>query len=71
MSACGCHGKPGTAFSAGNGKTRTILNLLDYVIIDEASQVDSITGVFALSCCRNVFCYNPYRTKIAGKERVI
>lgn len=53
------------------GKTRTILNLLDYVIIDEASQVDSITGVFALSCCRNVFCYNPYRTKIAGKERVI
>lgn len=35
------------------GKTRTILNLFDYVIIDEASQVDSITGVLALSCCRN------------------
>ncbi|MCJ7849319.1 MAG: AAA domain-containing protein [Blautia sp.] len=28
--------------------------LLDYVIIDEASQVDLITGVLALSCCRNV-----------------
>lgn len=28
--------------------------LLDYVIIDEASQVDFITGVLALSCCRNV-----------------
>lgn len=28
--------------------------LLDYVIIDEASQVDLITGVLAFSCCRNV-----------------
>lgn len=28
--------------------------LLDYVIIDEASQVDLITGVLTLSCCRNV-----------------
>lgn len=28
--------------------------LLDYVIIDEASQVDLITGILALSCCRNV-----------------
>lgn len=28
--------------------------LLDYVIIDEASQVDLITGVLALSCCKNV-----------------
>ena len=28
--------------------------LLDYVIIDEASQVDLITGALALSCCRNV-----------------
>ncbi len=28
--------------------------LLDYVIIDEASQVDLITAVLALSCCRNV-----------------
>lgn len=28
--------------------------LLDYVIIDEASQVDLITGVLALSCCRNL-----------------
>ena len=28
--------------------------LLDYVIIDEASQVDLITGVLALSCCQNV-----------------
>lgn len=28
--------------------------LLDYVIIDEASMVDLITGVLALSCCRNV-----------------
>lgn len=28
--------------------------LLDYVIIDEASQVDLITGVLVLSCCRNV-----------------
>lgn len=28
--------------------------LLDYVIIDEASQVDLITGVLALSSCRNV-----------------
>ena len=28
--------------------------LLDYVIIDEASQVDLITGTLAFSCCRNV-----------------
>lgn len=28
--------------------------LFDYVIIDEASQVDLITGILALSCCRNV-----------------
>lgn len=28
--------------------------LLDYVIIDEASQVDLITGALVLSCCRNV-----------------
>lgn len=28
--------------------------LLDYVIIDESSQVDLITGVLAFSCCRNV-----------------
>ena len=28
--------------------------LLDTVIIDEASQVDLITGTLALSCCRNV-----------------
>lgn len=28
--------------------------LLDYVIIDEASQVDLITGVLVLSCCKNV-----------------
>ncbi|MCM1495962.1 MAG: AAA domain-containing protein [Bacteroides sp.] len=28
--------------------------LLDYVIIDEASQVDLITGILTLSCCRNV-----------------
>ncbi len=28
--------------------------LLDYVIIDEASQVDLITGVLVFSCCRNV-----------------
>lgn len=28
--------------------------LLDYVIIDEASQVDLLTGALALSCCRNV-----------------
>lgn len=28
--------------------------LLDYVIIDEASQVDLITATLALSCCRNV-----------------
>ena len=28
--------------------------LLDYVIIDEASQVDILTGILALSCCRNV-----------------
>lgn len=28
--------------------------LLDYFIIDEASQVDIITGVLAFSCCRNV-----------------
>lgn len=28
--------------------------LLDYVIIDEASQVDLITGVLAFSCCKNV-----------------
>lgn len=28
--------------------------LLDYVIIDEASQVDLITGVLAFFCCRNV-----------------
>lgn len=28
--------------------------LLDYVIIDEASQVDLITGILALSSCRNV-----------------
>ncbi len=28
--------------------------LLDYVIIDEASQVDILTGVLAFSCCRNV-----------------
>jgi hypothetical protein len=27
--------------------------LLDYVIIDEASQVDLITGILALSCCKN------------------
>lgn len=28
--------------------------LLDYVIIDEASQVDLLTGTLAFSCCRNV-----------------
>lgn len=28
--------------------------LFDYVIIDEASQVDLLTGVLAFSCCRNV-----------------
>ncbi len=28
--------------------------LLDYVIIDEASQVDLLTGALVLSCCRNV-----------------
>lgn len=28
--------------------------LLDYVIIDEASQIDLITGVLAFSCCKNV-----------------
>lgn len=28
--------------------------LLDYVIIDEASQVDLVTGSLAFSCCRNV-----------------
>lgn len=28
--------------------------LLDYIIIDESSQVDLITGSLALSCCRNV-----------------
>lgn len=28
--------------------------LLDYVIIDEASQVDILTGILAFSCCRNV-----------------
>ena len=28
--------------------------LLDYVIIDEASQVDLITGSLAFSCCKNV-----------------
>ena len=28
--------------------------LLDYVIIDEASQVDILTGALVLSCCRNV-----------------
>lgn len=28
--------------------------LLDYVIIDESSQVDLITGILAFSCCRNV-----------------
>lgn len=28
--------------------------LFDYMIIDEASQVDLITGVLAFSCCRNV-----------------
>lgn len=28
--------------------------LLDYVIIDESSQVDLITGVLALSCCKNL-----------------
>lgn len=28
--------------------------LFDYVIIDEASQVDLITGSLALSCCKNV-----------------
>ncbi len=35
---------------------RSIQNgtLLDYVIIDESSQVDLITGVLALSCCKNI-----------------
>lgn len=28
--------------------------LFDYVIIDEASQVDLLTGALALSCCKNV-----------------
>ena len=28
--------------------------LLDYVIIDEASQVDLLTGVLAFSCCKNI-----------------
>lgn len=28
--------------------------LFDYVIIDESSQVDLLTGVLALSCCKNV-----------------
>jgi hypothetical protein len=28
--------------------------LLDYVIIDEASQVDLLSGALALSCCRNL-----------------
>jgi len=29
-------------------------HLLDYLIIDEASQVDLLTGAVALACCRNV-----------------
>lgn len=28
--------------------------LLDYIIIDEASQVDLLSGVLALSCCKNL-----------------
>jgi superfamily I DNA and/or RNA helicase len=28
--------------------------LFDYVIIDEASQVDIVTGALALSCAKNV-----------------
>lgn len=28
--------------------------LFDYVIIDEASQVDLLTGVLAMSCCKNI-----------------
>jgi len=28
--------------------------LLDYVIVDESSQVDLITGILILSCCKNV-----------------
>jgi superfamily I DNA and/or RNA helicase len=29
-------------------------SLLDYVIIDEASQVDLVTAVLVMSCCKNL-----------------
>ncbi len=49
--------------------------LLDYVIIDEASQVDLITGVLAFSCCRNVIIVGdrkqlPQITDISIKEKL-
>lgn len=50
--------------------------LLDYVIIDESSQVDLITGVLALSCCRNVIIVGdtkqlPQITNIKLKEKLV
>lgn len=42
--------------------------LLDYVIIDEASQVDLITGVLAFSCCRNAIVVGRYKTASADNQ---
>lgn len=41
-----------TTFSARNSLNSKII--YDYLIMDEASQVDIATGVLALSCARNV-----------------
>ncbi len=50
--------------------------MLDYVIIDEASQVDLLTGVLAFSCCKNVVIVGdtkqlPQITDDAIKQKLI
>ena len=42
------------------------INKIDYIIIDEASQVDLITGVLALSCAKNSFVSEEVKTACAS-----
>ncbi|NUJ97501.1 AAA family ATPase [Candidatus Gracilibacteria bacterium] len=58
--------------------TYTLLNsipkgfLLDYVIVDESSQVDLITGMLIFSCCKNIIIVGDRKqlTHIANGEMV-
>ncbi|MCH8518314.1 AAA family ATPase [Candidatus Gracilibacteria bacterium] len=47
-------------------------SLLDYVIVDESSQVDLITGILILSCCKNVIIVGDRKqlTHITNGEKV-